>query len=328
MSWKTHCVGRVMMSLPEDRKLTWSAGFDGADVSRLQPMSKQEFWDGVEVVRQRYLAQKHDKAPSRLAHFEKVGENAVFVAYYDNEVSYRGPNLERYVYLDRDHAYQMLTGSLSTGNVAPSPGVFKPFVDKYTPILNRIHFLALGQLPSRDGLCVDGAVVSGETGMNSRAALVSEIAFGTKLGVGYLENNYKIALYSGFEDVELDQERSKLRAPDKGPGGFKEFKMLRKRERALDGLAGQEFIARTTLNSGHVFYRMQWTIKGALDGGVLKPAIQIHLNTPDVLSDAYHKPYDKLPPEPELINLWDYALSTFRWRDGALLDGQKIQGVN
>ena len=34
MSWKTHCVGRVMMAMPEDRKLTWSADFDDAEVKR------------------------------------------------------------------------------------------------------------------------------------------------------------------------------------------------------------------------------------------------------------------------------------------------------
>jgi hypothetical protein len=73
---------------------------------------------------------------------------------------------------------------------------------------------------------------------------------------------------------------------------------------------------------------MQWTVKGALDGGVLKPTIAIHLNTPKTAADTKGKPYDKLPPEPELIKLWDYALSTFQWREGALPDGQRIEAVN
>ena len=329
MSWKTHCVGRVMMSLPEDRPLTWSTGFDIADVKRIPSLSEQQFWDGVEVVRQRYLAQKHEKTPTRLAHFEKVGSNAAFVFYYDNEASFIGPILERFVYLDRDHAYEMHTGGVSTANVAPTPDLFRPFVEKYSSILSRIHPLAPGQFPSRDGLCIDSAVVSGETGRNASAGLISEIAFGTELVVAYGENLYKVALYSGYEDVKLDEDRAKIMLVDGGPEDFKDFKVLRKRDRTLAGLAGQEFVTRTTLNSGHTYYRMMWAIKGALDGGVLKPGIAVHLNTPHTAKEvATGKPYDKLPPETELLKLWDYALSTFKWRAGALPDGQQIQAVN
>jgi hypothetical protein len=113
-----------------------------------------------------------------------------------------------------------------------------------------------------------------------------------------------------------------------GPDAFKEFKVLRKRDRVLAGIAGQEFITRTLRNDGQTFYRMQWTVKGVLDGGVLKPTIVVHLNTPQTATDTQGNPYDKLPPEPELLKLWDYALSSLQWRNGALPDGQHIQAVN
>ncbi len=329
MSWKTHCVGRVMMSLPEDRPLTWSTDFDFAEVKRIPSLSEQQFWDGVEVVRKRYLNQTHKKAGSRLAQFAKIGSNAAFVAYFDNEVSLWGPNLERFVFLDKDHAYEMRTGELDTPNAMPTPDLFKSDFEKYTPILSRIHPLAPGQFPSRDGLCIDSAVVSGETGRNASAGLISEIAFGTRLVVSYRENLYKVAIYNGIEDLKYDEDRAKIMLVDGGPEDFKDFKVLRKRDRTLAGFAGQEFVTRTTLNNGHTYFRMKWAIKGALDGGVLKPGIAVHLNTPHTAKEvATGKPYDKLPPEPELLKLWDYALSTFKWREGALPDGQQIQAVN
>jgi hypothetical protein len=329
MSWKTHCVGRVMMSLPEDRPLTWSTDFDFAEVKRIPSLSEQQFWDGVEVVRKRYLAQEHSLAPSRLAHFEKIGNNAAFIAHYVSPNSFWGPVLERFVYLDKDHAYEMRTGGLNTPNVPPTPELFKSNVEKYTPILSRIHPLAPGQFPNRDGLCIDSAVVSGDTNRNASAGLISEIASGTQLVVAYLENLYKVALYSGYEELKLDEDRAKHMLTYAAPEGFKEFKVLRKRDRTLAGLAGQEPVARTTLNNGHSYYSMQWTIKGALDGGVLKPTIAVHLNTPRTANEvATGKPYDTLPPEPELLKIWDYALSTFKWRQGALPDGQQIQAVN
>jgi hypothetical protein len=236
--------------------------------------------------------------------------------------------LERFVYLDKDHAYEMRTGGLNTPNVPPTPELFKSDFEKYTPILSRIHPLAPGQFPNRDGLCIDSAVVSGDTNRNARAGLISEIAYGTELVVSYRENLYKVAIYNGVEDIKYDEDRAKYMLGYAAPEGFKEFKVLRKRDRTLAGLAGQETVARTTLNNGHTYYSMQWTIKGALDGGVLKPGIVVHLNTPLTASDPSGKPYDKLPPEPELLQLWDYALSTFKWRAGALPDGQQIQAVN
>ena len=328
MHWKNYCVGRVMMRMPEERKLTWVDAFDTAEVNRLPPMTEQQFWDGVETVRKRYLAQTHDDVPTRLAHFEKVGTNAAFIFYYDNAETLWGPVLTRFVYLDKDHAYEMNTGSLGTKGQSPTPALFQPYVQLYAPVLERIHPLQADQIPSRDGLCIDGAVVSGETGKNSSVGLISEIAFGTRLVVAYVENNYKVALYSGYEDLKYDEERAAFMLRNKDPDGFNEFTVLRKRDRMLAGLAGQEFVTRTTLNSGHTYYRMMWTIKGALDGGVLKPTIAVHLNTPRSDVDSNGKPYAKLPPEGDLLKLWDYALSTFQWRNGALPGGQNIQVVN
>lgn len=328
MSWKTYCVGRVMMNMPLDRKLTWSQQFDNAEVERLQPMTTQAFWDGVEVVRQRYLRQQHKKFSSRLAHFENIGDNAAAIIYYDNNVSLAGAMLWRFVYLDANHAYQMQS-ILDTGRKdEPTPALFQPYLQRFTPGLSHIHPLEPGQAPGRDGLCVDGAVVSGDTGRNARAGLIAELAYGTELVVAYNENNNEVAMYSGYEDLKYDEDRAVAMLDYNAPEGFKEFKVLRKRDRVLAGMAGQEFVTRTTLNEGHTIYRMQWTIKGALDGGVLKPTIVVHLDTPATAVDGYGKPYAKLPPETELIKLWDYALSTFQWRVGALPDGQHIQVVN
>jgi hypothetical protein len=329
MGWKTYCVGRVTMRLPDDRPLTWSADFDDAEVKRLAPMSEQQFWDGVDVVRKRHLALKHDDAPSRLAHFEKVGSNAAFVFSYDNDATFVAPVLERFVHFDREHSYELRFGRIATGNVAPTPALFKPYIDKYSPIFGRMHLLEPGQIPQRDGLCVDGAVVSGDTGRNARVALASEIAKGSRLVVAYLENNYKVALYNGFEDLSYDEERAKRFLGYEDPEGYRSFTVVRKRERTVAGLAGQEFITRTTLTDGHTYYRMMWRVKGALDGGVIKPAIAVHLNTPKTANEiATGKPYDTLPPEPELLKLWDYALTSLQWRAGALPDGQQIQAVN
>lgn len=329
MSWKTEYVGRVQMDFPTNRTRNWSNEFDMAVVKRLYEMTPETFWQGVEVVRKRYENQKHRKYSSRLAHYEKVGGNAAFVIFYDNEVSLAAANLDRYVHLDETHAYQF-KGVLPTDSTdQPSPSLFKPFVAQYTPIFSRIHPLKEGQAPNRDGLAIDGAVVSGDTGRNAVTGLIVEIATGAYLSMAYLENNYQVKLSNSFEELAMDEEYAKQRLAYAEPRGVREFKVLRRQERTLVGIAGQEFIAKTTLKNGHSYYRFNWQVKGANDGGLLEPTIAINLNTPKYpTAHAGNPPFAELPPEPELIKLWEFALASFKWRNGALPDGQQIKAVN
>ncbi len=329
MNWKTEYVGRVQMNFPLDRPRSWSNEFDMAVVKRLYEMTPETFWQGVEVVRKRYENQKHSEVPTRLAHFEKVSSHAAFLMWYDNDATLWGPNMDRYVYLDALHAYSFYTRSLPIRDVKPTSSVFKPFVATYSPIFSRIHPLKEGQAPGRDGLAIDGAVVSGETGRNAVAGLNVEIATGTDLSLAYLENNYQVKLSNSFEELLIDEEYAEQRMAYPEPRGVREFKVLRRQERTLGGIAGQEFVAKTTLKNGHSYYRFNWQIKGANDGGLLEPTIAINLQTSEYPNAPKgEQPYAKLPPESELIKLWEFALATFKWRPGALPNGQTIKAVN
>lgn len=329
MSWKTECIGRVMIDMPTDRTRSWSAQFDHAHVRRLQrPLSLAQFWEGVEVVRDGYAKQKHDEHTSRLGHYERMdARKAAMVVGYQSDASFFAPVMWRFVNLDEQHAYEFKQ-TLSTGDKAPSPELFKPYVDQYTPVLSRIKPLRDGEIPSGEGLCIDGALVSGDTGRNAASALNVEIAKGTELGLGYLENNHKVAMESGFEVLQREENRAKvgLTFPNE-PTAFKEFKVLRRQERTLADLRGQEFIIRTTLNNGHVHYRFKFLIKGGLNS-VAEPTLSIHMNTPKAANAPDGSAYTPVPPEAQLIALWDGALATLRIRPGALPAGQVLRAVN
>jgi hypothetical protein len=300
-----------------------------AVVKRLYEMTPETFWQGVEVVRKRYENQKHRKYTSRLAYFEKAGSNAAFVFHYESPNSFWAPVMNRYIHLGNLHAYEMRTGSLDTPNEPPSQQIFASSIEEYTPIFSRIHPLKEGQAPGRDGLAIDGAVVSGETGRNAVAGLNVEIATGTDLSLAYLENNYQVKLSNSFEELLIDEEYAKQRMAYPEPRGVREFKVLRRQERTLGGISGQEFIAKTTLKNGHSYYRFNWQVKGSNDGGLLEPTIAINLNTPKYpKAHPGNLPFAELPPETELIKLWEFALATFKWRPGALPNGQTIKAVN
>ena len=54
----------------------------------------------------------------------------------------------------------------------------------------------------------------------------------------------------------------------------------------------------------------------------------VNLNIPRAAVDTHSEPRDKLPRDAELLELPDYAPCSFKWREGALPDGQRIQAVN
>jgi hypothetical protein len=329
MNWQPECVGRVILNLPTDRPRSWSNEFDMAEVTRIpKPMSLADFWITVEKIKNQMAALPHSMVPTRLAHFEKTAPNAAFLIYYDNDASLWGPNLERFLHIDDAHVYQLKTPTLPIRNVKPSPELFKPYIEKYTPVLSRIHPRSEGVIPTGAGLCIDGAVVTGETGRNAKAGLNVEMAWGTYLGVGYLENNYKVSMSTGFESLERDQKRADfaMSLPAE-PKGYKEFKVLRKQERLLSGLLGQEFITRTTLYNGHTYYRFKFLIKGGTES-VSEPTISLHMVTPDSATSNDGKPYGAIPPEDDLIRTWDAVLRSFKVRPNALPDGQVIRAVN
>ena len=86
MSWKTECIGRVLIDMPTDRPRSWSAQIDAATVRRLQsPLSAAQFWAGVETVRDQYARQKHDEHSSRLGHYERMDARKVAIVIgYDS----------------------------------------------------------------------------------------------------------------------------------------------------------------------------------------------------------------------------------------------------
>lgn len=329
MSWSTQCVGRVLMQFPDQGKGTWSAEFDDAEVKRLwHPMSRDQFWVGVDKVKQAYATQAHDENPNRIAHYQAVGDNAAFLAYYNNDASLWGPYLRRFVWLDAEHAYEFTQGALPIRGQKPTTALFAPFVDKYTPIFQRIQSLSNRQIPSEPGFCVDGALITGDTGRNAKAGFTAEIIRGIRLVVAYRENIYKSELYTGFGHLTFERQRAELSRKHLETA-FKEFSVLRKQERTLDGLLGQEFITRTIDQYGVKSYLFWWNVRGSNDGGISKPSIAIHMTTPTTAIEATsQQPYPSLPAENQIISAWDHALSTFKVRPGSMPAGQRIEAFN
>jgi len=326
MTWQPICIGRALIDMPTDRPRDWSNAFDEAIVRRLeQPLTTQAFWRGGETLRDQYASQEHDFRPNRLGQYIRLDPlRAAIVIGYKGGASFWAPIMWRFVHLDDQHAYEFKS-VLDSDNIPPSPELFKPFVEQYTPALSQLRALKDGEIPSGEGFCVEGALFTGDTKQNAVAALNVKVAPGAYLGLSYRENLYGSAWTTAFEDLAADQQRAnaKMMFPQM-PEGFKSFNVLRKQERTLAGLKGQEVVTRTSLNNGHVYYRMNWIVKGAVSS-LTQPDVSIYLSTPDEMTDVNGQAYAPLPPENELMGLWDKVLASFRLRPGALPAGQTVR---
>lgn len=326
--WKTESVGRVLIDLPTRRPRYWGSEFDGATVRQMQrPLTPSQFWARVHAVRDEYAQQKHRKESTRLANYVRPhGLNAALVIGYANDGSSNSSEMWRWVHLDEQHAFEFVQ-TLDLGKLPPSAQRFQSVLESALSALSRISPLAEGEIPNAEGLSIEGAVVSGETGSNARATLIVEVAHGVLLSISYRENNDPGERYSGFEALNrlVNRAQLDLRFPNQ-PTATRELKVLRRQERTLSGLRGQEFITRTTLNNGQIYYAMQFLIKGGR--GLLEPTVSIQFTTSDTPRESDGLSYAVLPAEPVLIALWDAVLDSFKVRPGALPAGQALHAIN
>ncbi len=323
MSWCTQAVGRLLIDLPRGRPQRWIQSFDAAAVRRLhRPMAQATFWVGVEGVRAHYAGRPHRQHDSCLAHHERhEAESEAVVIGYASPHSFWAPELWRFVHRGAQHAYEWKVTALDTENQPPSPELWGPHLRASQAVLAGLQPLPEGELPRTEGLCLDGACIAGDTGPNAQVALTVEIAPGTHLGVGYQENRRGCILNTAAQLLQAEQVRAEAAQAQAQDGqGLRDFALLRWRECPLGGLTAQEFITRSRWGDGHVQYRFMAWVSGGLDS-LLTPTLAVHLTTPARPGQALAD----LPPESDLLALWDSVLPSVQQRPHALPGNQRLR---
>ncbi|MGY0559948.1 T6SS immunity protein Tli4 family protein [Luteimonas sp. A277] len=302
-SFKTVCVGKVQLSLPESGKLLWSQSFDHSQVEKVRgARTRERFWELVEARERELRALPHNTEAGRLARVERIGDSAAILLYREHEASTRAFRMQRYLWLE-NHGYTFT----SAGALRPQ---FTHDLQPFTEIFARIQ-PQLEPVPiSSAGFCIDGAIVHGYGDKITAGVSVDIPAWNhVRLWAGAVEDpSGNNEAPSADRELKRKQEamatvRQQEPQALADPEYPREFQVLRNAERAIGGLAGSEVVWRERLNNGAVLYSFRWHAR--------VPSSKHDVTVGMDVGDKYQP--DEMPPgETELITLWDAMLESVR----------------
>jgi hypothetical protein len=307
---KTECVGRVLIDLPIGTA-SWMQSYGYGEITKLDAASLEEFRHLVSARKSTLKEAKHEKAGSMLvAYTEPTDTSAAMVLHTDPDVDI-GPDLEEYLWLKKT-AYKIRIRAL-TENSLEYASRFFPILSDFAP------FPDDGGVPTAPGFCIDQALLIGrpigEYGTRADYNVRPVKRPGLSIGLLVEENQERLG-GSAFDSLKTEERSAEGRG---GEVGLKQFRVLRKQNRDLDGFDGEETISLTELKNGTKLYSFRWRTLGQLKS-IVHPHITITMDTDNPLRDGT---YIKTPPEEEMIGLWDAVLASLRHRPAALSQGAK-----
>lgn len=318
MPLSTYCVGRLLVGLPEKAIPSWTQEFDKAQVSRLDHsiQSQQDFWNLVEKRRKELAGLPHETEGSQLSLYEPVGGTAAVLLFRDSATFTGGYMMERYLWIGT-RGYLLRSG--------PWPNSLKDQIQENSQIFSRLSPIDNRSPPQQRGFCIDGALITGDMERISVSPAIDAVpgmqGVWLTVGTGETTDPQTSSTGSAFDDLSEEQRRIRETAstvPDwvRDPLYPKEFTVLRKRERSLNGIAGQEVAYRKTFNNGKHEYRFRWQIQGADIVATKHSGLSLEMGFTD--EQDSNKPGIPPPPEDQMYALWDAVLNSVQIRQGGV----------
>jgi hypothetical protein len=324
-TWKTVCMGRFMMKVPPD------AQFSGRYRIRNKSIEFRKDLTSVEQLNQEILAkqnafkqQKHVDFGTRYIDSYNLNNKGVSLwGFSDGEANFINGRHER-----EAHNYFYSTNPFRVWylkvDVGPS-GIEE--ARKYVlNLANEIRPLAEGEIPKDFGFVIEGGLVRSDEWRGeimgfyfeppffinpigqSKEALVS---FGLDtMAQGGLNPKYDVKL---LERISPAQQA--LQA-------IKGVRVLRQRDRMLNGIEGQEYLMRERNSDDRwTSYMFRWEVIGKTKNNY-EPGIHIDMSVRRPTS--YEFPAPPFKSDEEALAFWDAALETFQLRPVTAQDGRQI----
>lgn len=317
---RTVCVGRMLVDLPKGGPLAWQQHFDYAEVSRLPDTVKdsKDFWALVQSKKDSLASQKHNTESSLLSDYLKVGDNAAMLLHRESESDVFGYDLDRYLWLGH-WGYWFESKALLANSEKSQFPTFDTIFAQLEPIDNF-------QPPAKSGFCIDSALVTGKIGPIQGGSSVKVAQWkGVSIDVSTSENDGSRAPRSWekrrnpptpptpFDDLGMMQDSAKESMKTSDSARIVSFEVMRKKERRLAGMDGQETAVKLKLANGQEYYRFAW---GSTDDATRpdKSGFGFQL---EAGADQYTPDYATPPSEDDLLALWDATLDSLKPRPGA-----------
>ncbi len=260
---KTQCVGHLSVDMPTAASIQWTQQFDGADATRMTGViSKDQFWKRVVARRDELRALPHETEKTQLGMYEVIGERAAVLLYRDSDVWTGGFSMERFLWLST-RGYR-LTSPATDNETARQ-------IARRIEVFN--HLVEHDGSSGKPGFCIDGARLTGSLDDVEVHATQANLAPVGLINGSLIVSNSRSEMplpstaqkpITPFESLRSEQDSIRVSAAQfpmgiGEPDFTKTFDVLRKRERKVSGMVGQEIAFKEVLNNGKARYKLRWT---------------------------------------------------------------------
>lgn len=316
----TVCVGRMLVDLPKGGQLDWQQHFDYAQVSRLPASvsNASAFWVMVEKKKDALGSEKHKTEPSLLSGYLKVGNDAAMLLHRESASDVYGYDLDRYLWLGHWGYWFESKALFDNGQKDQFSSFDKAFkqltsIDDFRP-------------PQEPGFCIDGALVTGKIGpiwsgvsssikawKGASASAGASEDDGSRAKLPWEKTGHSLPPVTPFSDLEMFKSWADESKQSSDSDRVVSFEVLRKGNRQLAGMPGEEIAVKATLANGQEWYRFEWSSSSDA-ARPRKSGFTLGLEAGD---KDYTPRYAPPPPQDDLLALWNAMLASLKLRPGA-----------
>lgn len=299
-NWKTYCFGRNVVRLPADAKIGQRYDIGTRPFVYQAGLTPDEANRKASARESALRTQKHKLAANSFR--ERIpldGGSAALLYYkYDSETEFLTSNAW---FVDAN------AGKVWTRESDIS-GEREAFAKSLLQRLARtIRGRAPDEIPTTPGFCVEQGVVG-----NSEFQVEGYDIYVSSSAMPHVSLHISSTVVGEPLSKLLDRAPSGIAKLAQVAGGTR---TLRSRDRALDGIAGQELLLRMSAEGTRVHY-FRWESPGVPES-LTQPHVSFELTTliPDD-NGKFHDSYFKT--DEEALAFWDAVLASFRIRPGAV----------
>ncbi len=318
-TWTPFCFGRLMVLLPPGsstglRSTFWTKDFTlREDLTNIQQLKAE-----VTAKEQEFKNLKHQDFGNRYLRTYGLGGKGVSVWGYEFEDG--GFNNKHY---DRIHSYfysenPFRVWYLTDTYPHDSADVAR---DYFAKLAQELRPLAEGEVPKEAGFVVKGGIVRTQEWRAEGATLGFSLPF-FKNPIDPSTSLVSFGLESLAQGVDGKKLLDRLSPVQAALAAFSGARVIRKGERTINGLVGDEYLYRErTKDDRWTAYKFLWEMPGKAEN-IYQPNIELRMSVKVPVTVKYPEPPFK--SDEEALAFWDAVTSTLRLRPMQGRDGQAM----
>jgi hypothetical protein len=319
-TWTPFCFGRLMVLLPPGSSTGLRSTFWTKDLKLREDLTNlQQLQAEVQAKELAFKSQKHQDFGNRYIQTYRLGASGVSVWGYElGKVSVDGEThyitTHSYFYSEKPFRVWYLTDSYphDSADVAR---------DYFAKLARELRPLADGEVPKEPGFVVKGGIVRTQEWRAEGASASFSLPF-FKNPIDPSTSLMSFSLNSLSMGVNGDKLLERLSPIQSTLLALSGVRVIRKGERTINGLAGEEYLYRERSKDGRwTVYSFRWEMAAKAEN-IYHPQTSMFMNVKLPVTVQYPAPPFK--SDEEALAFWDAVTSTLRMRPMQGSGGQSI----